>query len=215
MNIGHVIKRERQKWNMTQAELAAMLDITPQAVSRWEMGISYPDIAMIPKISEVLQVTADELLDIKPSNADGEADKNYEASLNQSLIDIVFDYVPAPVSGKSKKVLIVDDADFMRMMLVDILTRHGGHTILQAKNGQECLDILQNEVVDVCVLDIMMPVMDGIETLRIIKERLPELKVVMLTAVAGRSIVEQALKLGADAYVAKPFAVECLVERIG
>ena len=54
MNIGEVIKCRRQKRGITQAELAALLNITPQAVSRWEMGISYPDIAMIPKISEAL-----------------------------------------------------------------------------------------------------------------------------------------------------------------
>lgn len=65
MNIGVVIKNNRQKSNMTQTELAACLNITPQAVSRWEMGISYPDIAMLPRISEVLRVSADELLGIR------------------------------------------------------------------------------------------------------------------------------------------------------
>ena len=58
MNIGDVIKRRRQKTNMTQAELAEKLNVTPQAVSRWEMGVSYPDIAMIPLLSEVLWVSA-------------------------------------------------------------------------------------------------------------------------------------------------------------
>lgn len=66
MNIGEVIKSRRQKRNMTQVELAELLKVTSQAVSRWEMGVSYPDIAMVPKISEVLWVTADELLGIKP-----------------------------------------------------------------------------------------------------------------------------------------------------
>ena len=53
---------------MTQPELAETPKVTPQAVSRWEMDVSYPDIAMIPKISDVLQVTADDLLGIKSSN---------------------------------------------------------------------------------------------------------------------------------------------------
>ena len=48
MNIGEVIKRRRQKRNMTQAELGELLNVTPQAVSRWEMGISYPDIVIFP-----------------------------------------------------------------------------------------------------------------------------------------------------------------------
>ena len=214
MNIGEVIKRKRQKRNMTQAELAAILKVTPQAVSRWEMGVSYPDIAMIPKISETLFVTADELLGISTSDAGQDSKEDAEPCLNQSQADSIFDYVPVPVSGESKKVLIVDDSDFMRMMLEDILT-HSGHTVLQAKDGLECLNILKNETVDVCVLDIGMPVMDGIEVLKRIKEGQPGLKVVMLSARAGESTIKQTLQLGADAYVVKPFQAQCLIERVG
>lgn len=64
MNIGEVIKDRRQKRNLTQAELAGLLNVTPQAVSRWEVGVSFPDITMIPELSEVLKVTADELFGI-------------------------------------------------------------------------------------------------------------------------------------------------------
>ncbi len=220
MNIGDVIKYRRQKRNMTQAELAELLHVTPQAVSRWEMGISYPDIAMLPLISEALFVSSDELLGIKPSYVEQEFKKNpktsgdYNTILNQSQADSIFDYIPVPRTGESKKVLVVDDADFMRMMLEDILT-HYGHTVLQAKDGQEGLNLLQDKAVDVCVLDICMPGMDGMEVLRKIKEGHPELKVVMLSAMSQESNVKQALQLRADAFVVKPFQAECLVERIG
>ena len=216
MNIGEVIKSKRQKRNMSQAELAALLKITPQAVSRWEMGISYPDIAMVPKISEVLWVTADELLGIKPPNENQKPveDSGDDTILNQDQVDSIFDYIPEPVIGKSKKVLVVDDADFMRMMLEDMLT-HQGHTVLQAKDGQECLDVLREEAVDVCVLDICMPGMDGIEVLRKIKERQPELRVVMISALSQESNVKQALRCGADAFVVKPFQGQCLIDRVG
>lgn len=214
MNIGEVIKRRRKTRNITQAELAELLNVTPQAVSRWEMGISYPDIAMVPKISEVLWVTADELLGIRPLNTGREPGEDIDAVLNQSQADSIFDYIPVPISGKSKKILIVDDSDFMRATLEDILT-HYGHTAMLAKDGQECLNILQNEAVDVCVLDIVMPVMNGIETLKRIKEGQPELNVVMLSALSQERIVKQALQLGADAFVVKPFQEECLIERIG
>lgn len=214
MNIGEVIKRRRKTRNITQAELAELLNVTPQAVSRWEMGISYPDIAMVPKISEVLWVTADELLGIRPLSADRESGVDMDAVLNQSQADSIFDYVPVPISGKSKKILIVDDSDFMRTTLEDILTHHG-HTVMSAKDGQECLNILRNEAVDVCVLDIVMPVMNGIETIKRIKEEQLELKVVMLSALSQERIVKQALQLGADAFVVKPFQEECLIERIG
>ena len=216
MKIGEVIRSKRQKKNLTQAELAALLKVTPQAVSRWEMGISYPDIAMVPKISEVLRVSADELLGIRLSNENPEPEEeNGNADvLNQDQVDSIFDYIPEPVSGKSKRVLVVDDADFMRMMLEDMLT-HQGHIVLQAKNGQECLERLRNEIVDVCVLDICMPGMDGIEVLRRIKEEQPGLKVVMLSALSQESNVKQALQLGADAFVVKPFQGQSLIDRVG
>lgn len=217
MNIGEVIKRRRQIKNITQAELAALLRVTPQAVSRWEMGISYPDIAMVPKISEVLQVSADELLGIQPPNDEQPSQTPQEqlgTVLNQDQADSIFNYIPKPTARRSQKVLVVDDSDFMRMMLEDILTRHG-HTILQAKGGQECLDMLQAETVDVCVLDIGMPGMDGIEVLHKIKEKNPALKVIMLSALSQENIVKQALQLGADSFVVKPFQAQCLINRIG
>lgn len=214
MNIGEVIKCRRQKRNITQAELAAMLKVTPQAVSRWEMGISYPDIAMVPKISEALWVTADELLGIKASHEGRKSEEDMSIVLNQSQADSIFDYVPEPVTGKSRKVLIVDDSDFMRMMLEDMLT-HYGHAVLQAKDGSECLNILRIETVDVCVLDIGMPGLDGIEVLGRIKEEQPGLRVVMLSALSQENNVKQALRLGADAFVVKPFQAQCLIERLG
>ena len=233
MNIGEVIKERRKQRKMTQTELAELLKVTPQAVSRWEMGISYPDIAMIPLISEVLYVSADELLGIQQSYEDEETSRELwvrvdelqqkmsgikppdaDPILNQSQIDSIFDYIPAPVPAGSKKVLVVDDSDFMRMMLEDILT-HYGHTVLEAKDGEECLNILQDEAVDVCILDIRMPGMDGMEVLKRIKENQPGLKVIMLSALCSESNVKTALQLGADAFVAKPFQAECLVSRIG
>lgn len=235
MNISEVIKSRRQKRNMTQAELAALLNVTPQAVSRWEMNISYPDVVMLPKIAQALQVSADELLGIEPlENRESGQDKERESGcgrergtdpnreqemypndqfLNQSQADSIFDYVPVPVTGQSKRVLIVDDADFLRMTLEDILS-YRGHTVLQAGNGQECLDILQKENVDVCLLDIVMPVMDGMETLRRIREEKPDLRVIMLSALSRESMVRLALQRGADAFVVKPFNEACLLERL-
>lgn len=68
---------------------------------------------------------------------------------------------------------------------------------------------------DVCVLDIMMPVMDGIAALRRIREAHPGIRTVMLSALSKESCVRQALQLGADAFVVKPFQEQCLIERIG
>ena len=163
-------------------------------------------MAIVPKISQALQVSADELLGIVPlrnreAGKDRESGLHTDPVLTQSQVDSIFNYAPASVGGRGKKILVVDDADFLRMTLEDILNRRG-HNVLQARNGLECLDILQKETVDVCLLDIVMPVMDGVETLRRIREEKPELRVIMLSAMARESIVRQALQSGADAFAA-------------
>ena len=68
---------------------------------------------------------------------------------------------------------------------------------------------------DVCVLDIMMPVMDGIAALQRIKEEHPGIRTIMLSAMSRESCIRQTLQLGADAHVVKPFQEQCLIERIG
>ncbi len=231
MEIGNVIKEYRIKKNMTQEELGAALLVTPQAVSRWETGISYPDISMIPEIVKVLGVSADKLLGCDSSAANEGKEQSpaldfrklmlpiketEKKVLNQNQIDSIFDYVPQPVSG-AKMVLIVDDSDFMRMMLTDILS-HEHHRVIQAPSGEEGLKTLKGETcgiaVDVCILDIRLPGMDGLDVLKVIKREYPDLKIIMLSALHTEEIVKKALELGADSFVAKPFQASTLLERV-
>lgn len=229
MEIGNVIKEYRTLKGMTQEELAQALSVTPQAVSRWELGVSYPDIAMVPGIVRVLRVSADELLGCAGPGRKGEpaAGLDYpelvksvqdiqDSLLNQSQIDSIFDYVPQPVAGE-KLVLVIDDADFMRMMLTDMLS-HEHHKVLQASGGGEGLEILKGRTcgipVDVCILDINMPGMNGLEVLERIKKGYPHLKVIMLSAMCTEEIVRKSMELGADSFVAKPFQACILLERI-
>ena len=86
---------------------------------------------------------------------------------------------------------------------------------MQAENGRECLEVLRKETVDLCLLDIVMPVMSGIDALRVIREEQPQLRVVMLSAMSQEDNVRLALQLGADAFVVKPFQESSLIERIG
>lgn len=233
METGNVIKEYRALRNMTQEELGAALSVTPQAVSRWETGVSYPDIAMIPEIVKVLGVSADKLLGCDGS-AQGAGKEQAPAPeyqellesaqeiegklklLNQSQIDSIFDYVPNPGS-EPKMVLTIDDSDFMRMMLTDMLSQEH-HKVLQAKSGEEGLKILKGETcgipVSVCILDIKMPGMNGLQVLESIKRDYPDIKVIMLSAMCGEEIVKKALELGADHFMAKPFQAGSLLERI-
>lgn len=208
MRIGEIIKKSRTARNITQEEMAVALHITPQAISRWENGLSYPDVPMLPLIAKFLNISTDRLL--------GCTDLEYRDSreiLNQIQIDSIFDYVPCQKAG-CKKVLVVDDAAFMRDMLKDILSSEG-HYVTLAQNGLECLEILEKELIDICILDINMPVMNGMQALEMIRERYPQIKVIILSVQCTVETVEKALSLGADSFVAKPFAPNSILERVG
>lgn len=217
MDIGNVIRDLRMKNNLTQEELAEKLSVTSQAVSRWECGLSLPDISMIPLISKVLFVSTDKLLGCEVSNAPKfESCKDLDCSgeiLNQSQIDSIYEDQDIVSDGMPKRVLIVDDSDFMRMMLNDILTK-SGHTVLQADNGKQALRVLEKEKVDMCILDINMPEMNGIDTLKQICASMPEMKVMMLSAICNENTVKETLKIGAKAFVAKPFQVDSITKRV-
>ena len=101
------------------------------------------------------------------------------------------------------KVLIVDDEkDFVEMFALRL--QETGEKVLTANSGRECLDILKEEPVDVVILDIKMPGMDGLETLKEIKKHYPIVEVILLT---GHGTIETAvmgMKLGAYDYLLKP-----------
>ncbi len=227
MEMGNVIKEYRLLRNMTQEELGAALLVTSQAVSRWETGVSYPDIAMIPEIVKVLGVSADQLFGCGSSASNKGGMMAYselvatvqglqDRLLNQSQIDSIFDDVPQQRLGE-KLVLVIDDADFMRMMVTDMLSSQH-HKVLQASSGEQGLEILEGRTngipVDVCILDIRLPGMNGLEVLERIRRDYPDLKVIMLSAMRTEEIVKKALELGAASFVAKPFQACTLIERI-
>jgi DNA-binding response OmpR family regulator len=114
-----------------------------------------------------------------------------------------------------KKIVIVDDEPNIVMTLEYTFKKHNFEVYI-ARDGSEALDILENVVPDVIMLDIMMPKVDGYQTLRLIKEsdKLKSTKVVFLTAKNKASDIEKGLKLGADKYLTKPFSVKKIVSEI-
>ncbi|NLM74356.1 MAG: response regulator transcription factor [Clostridiaceae bacterium] len=111
------------------------------------------------------------------------------------------------------RILIADDEDDIRN-LIKISLEENGYTVLTAKNGKEAWDIFQTEEVHLAILDVMMPVMDGFNVLRKIREQ-STLPVIFLTARADDMDKVLGLGLGADDYLAKPFSVAELVARVG
>lgn len=101
------------------------------------------------------------------------------------------------------RILLVDDEkDFVEML--GLRLEDAGEIITSAYNGQECLDILKKTDIDVVILDILMPGMDGIATLKEIKTRFPLVEVIMLTGHGTTESAVQGMKLGAFDYLLKP-----------
>lgn len=114
------------------------------------------------------------------------------------------------------KILIADDAEFMRFTLGNILTK-AGHQVLVAKNGEEAYLLYRKEEPDVVMMDIVMPVMNGIEAVAHIREYDRMAKVVMCSHIDQQDMIKQALKAGAKDYILKPFVeanVLAAVERM-
>lgn len=101
------------------------------------------------------------------------------------------------------KILLVDDEPHIRKFVSLILKQLGGISLVEAGNGEEALAAFQSENPDLVLLDISMPVMDGLETLRQLKALDPECVVVMLTSMVNRQSVDEALALGAANYIRK------------
>ena len=109
-------------------------------------------------------------------------------------------------NGFSSSILIVDDAHFMRTVLKDIIKKNGLATeVFEAKDGVEGVKLYQKTYPDLVTLDVNMPRADGIQALRAILKINPKAKVVMITSVAEKHTVQDAMKLGARDYVVKPF----------
>ena len=112
------------------------------------------------------------------------------------------------------RVLIVDDAAFMRMMLKDILQKNGFEVIGEASNGIEAVNLYKKDVPDVVTMDITMPDMDGIEAVKEIKKFDPNAKIIMCSAMGQQSMVMDAIKSGAKDFIVKPFQADRVLEAI-
>ncbi len=112
------------------------------------------------------------------------------------------------------RVLVVDDAMFMRKVVTDALTSGGHEVIGEAANGEEAILRFKELRPDVMTLDITMPEMDGIAALREIIALDPSARVVMCSAIGQESKVREAVRAGAKDFILKPFATERVLTAI-
>ena len=112
------------------------------------------------------------------------------------------------------EVLIADDSEFMRNLLREILEED--HQIVgEVENGVEAVEVYKEEVPDLVMMDIVMPIRDGIEATDEIKSTDPEATVIMCTSVGQEEKMKAAIKAGAEGYITKPFQKPNVLDAIG
>ena len=110
------------------------------------------------------------------------------------------------------KVLIVDDAAFMRMVIKDILTKNGFEVVGEGADGEDGVQKYKDLKPDLTFMDIVMPKMEGIDALKAIMEYDPNAKVVMCSSIGQQSVVSDAITIGARDFIVKPFDAAKVLE---
>ncbi len=113
-----------------------------------------------------------------------------------------------------KKVLIVDDAAFIRMQLKQLLVKNNYEVVGEAGNGKEALEKIQTLKPDIVTLDITMPVMDGLECLEEINKLEDKPLVIMVTAMGQEAYVNRAILNGAKGFIVKPYKPETVLKQL-
>ncbi|CAH1203200.1 MULTISPECIES: response regulator [Paenibacillus] len=114
----------------------------------------------------------------------------------------------------ANRILIVDDAAFMRMMIRDILSKNGYEVCGEANDGAQAIEKYKELKPDLITMDITMPEMDGIQALKEIKKIEPNAKVIMCSAMGQQAMVIDAIQAGAKDFIVKPFQADRVIEAI-
>ncbi|MCL7746478.1 response regulator [Halalkalibacter alkaliphilus] len=114
----------------------------------------------------------------------------------------------------SAKVLIVDDAAFMRMMIKDILKKNGFEVVGEANDGLQAIEKFKELSPDLVTMDITMPEMDGITALKEIRAIDASAKIIMCSAMGQQAMVIDAIQAGAKDFIVKPFQADRVIEAI-
>ncbi len=110
------------------------------------------------------------------------------------------------------QVLVVDDALFMRNMLTDIFLQAGWDVVGEAENGEQAVSMYKQQRPDLVTMDIVMPVLGGIDALKKILQLEPEARVVVCSALGQKHLILEAITAGARDFIVKPFQSEQVLE---
>ncbi|MCF0150658.1 MAG: response regulator [Firmicutes bacterium] len=115
----------------------------------------------------------------------------------------------------SKKILLVDDAAFMRKMIKDTLSKNGYDELYEAVDGVDAVKKYAEVLPDLVIMDITMPNMDGLQALKLIKAKDNAANVVMCSAMGQESMVMDAVRSGARDFIVKPFKPDRILKAVG
>ena len=114
----------------------------------------------------------------------------------------------------SKRILVVDDAAFMRMMIKDILTKNGYTVVGEAENGAKAIEKYKELKPDLVIMDITMPEVDGIQAVKGIKQIDENANIIMCSAMGQQAMVIESIQAGAKDFIVKPFQAERVLEAV-
>lgn len=114
----------------------------------------------------------------------------------------------------SRRILIVDDAAFMRMMIKDMLTKNGYEVAGEAENGARAIEKYKELLPDLVIMDITMPEVNGIEAVKEIKKLNKDAKIIMCSAMGQQAMVIESIQAGARDFIVKPFNTDRVLEAV-
>jgi len=112
------------------------------------------------------------------------------------------------------RVMIVDDAEFMRMIIRDILLMHGHEVVAEVGDGEEAIETYLEVKPDIVLMDIIMPDMDGKEALQKLLTMDPAAKIVMCSSLGQQALISESMKIGAMGFIVKPFEPDGMLDVI-
>lgn len=122
--------------------------------------------------------------------------------------------VAGELSERNLRAIVADDEQFIRQILVKMLERLGVQVVGAATNGQEAVDLYRAQRPDLAVLDIAMPVKDGLQAVREIVDMDPQARVLICTSFSSKQYIVDAVRLGAKGYLSKPFDYARIREKV-
>lgn len=118
------------------------------------------------------------------------------------------------VTAMANTILVVDDTAFMRMMIKNVVQKHGYQVIGEAGDGEEAIAKYKELHPDLVTMDITMPKLDGISAIKAIVEYDPQAKIIVCSAMGQKTMVIEALKSGAKDFLVKPFEADRVIEAL-